>query len=282
MERLYEYIDTNFVYHHSIDRQPDPTDFPMHAHDTHELFYFLSGHGNYLVEGNPYPLRPGDLILLRTGEAHKLQIQSDRPYERKALSFHDTALASLRSGKLLLEPFYNRRLGDGNLYTAAELHNTTVGPCFQNLEDLARKGEPALAFSCFLPPILYEIRTIFLSRGTAVPPADLTAEIVEYINLHLCQDLSLDSISQRFYISKTHLNRLFRRAIGASVWEYITVKRLMLCRSKITAGVPAGKASVQCGFRDYSTFYRSYQKRFHAAPTQDVREQGNIDFPAYF
>ena len=279
MRRIYEYADANFVYHHSIDDAPRPEEYPMHAHDTHELFYFISGHGSYLVEGNPYPLRPGDIMLMRAWETHKLQIQSDRPYERRALSFRDEAVRHMEGGERLLEPFLNRGLGSRNLYTAAELHGSCVAACFESMERLAVKGEAALAFSSFLYPILCEIRDRFLERGPEPQrPPDLTAEIVEYINLHLCDELSLSSISSRFYISKTHLNRLFRQAIGSSVWEYIQIKRLMLCRSKIAGGMPAVTASAQCGFHDYSAFYRAYRKLFHAAPTRDHADLTGVDF----
>lgn len=283
MRRIYEYADASFVYHHSIDHRPDPAEYPMHAHDTHELFYFISGHGSYLVEGNPYPLRPGDLMLMRAGEAHKLQILPDRPYERKALSFRDQAVRPFDPDGRLMAPFTERGLGRRNLYTAAELHDSCVELCFQNMERIARAGEPELAFPCFLYPLLCEIRQRFVAQKEGErPPADLAAEIVEYINLHLCDELSLDLISSRFYISKTHLNRLFRRAVGSSVWEYIHIKRLMQCRRMIADGTPAALASAQCGFHDYSSFYRAYRKLFHAAPTRDYADLTGVDFVSGF
>lgn len=283
LRRIYEYSDAGFVYHHSIDEIPVPEEYPMHAHDTHELFYFMSGHGSYLVEGNPYPLRPGDLMLMRAGETHKLQIQSDRPYERRALSFNDSAVSHFDPDGHLMEPFVNRKLGSQNLYTAAELHGSCVKTCFENMERLAEQGNPGLTFQCFIYPILCEIQARFACREPSVqPPADLTAEIVEYINLHLCDELSLDIISSRFYISKTHLNRLFKQAIGSSVWEYINIKRLMLCRIKIAAGMPAATASAMCGFHDYSAFYRGYRKLFHAAPSKDHADLTGVDFVSGF
>ncbi|MCI8360263.1 MAG: AraC family transcriptional regulator [Clostridiales bacterium] len=283
MRRIYEFVNADFVYHHSIDDRPVPEEYPMHAHDTHELFCFISGHGSYLVEGNPYPLRPGDLMLMRAGETHKLQIQSDRPYERRALSFHNGSIGHFDPDGRLLEPFLNRQLGRQNLYTAAELHGGCVAACFEKMEALAQEGEPGLVFQCFIYPILCELRSLFAGREhIPQPPVDLTAEIVEYINQHLCDELSLDSISSRFYISKTHLNRLFKQAVGSSVWEYVRIKRLMLCRNKIAAGIPAATASLECGFHDYSAFYRSYRKLFHAAPSQDHADLVGTNFISGF
>lgn len=279
MRRIYEYADSDFNYHHSIDEHPDPAQYPMHAHETHELFYFISGHGSYLVEGNPYPLRPGDLMLMRSQETHKLQILPDRPYERLALSFNESAVRRLDPDGRLTAPFWNRRLGQQNLYTAAELHGSCVAECLRRMETLSSEVNPGLIFQSFLYPILCEIECIFLKRDPDTGrPADLAAEIVEYVNLHLCDELSLDIISSRFYISKTHLNRLFKQAVGSTVWEYITIKRLMLCRSKIAEGIPAYKAAAMCGFRDYSTFFRGYRKLFGTAPTEDHGEVSAVDF----
>ena len=40
-------------------------------------------------------------------------------------------------------------------------------------------------------------------------------------------------------------------------------------RRLILAGMPATRAAAECGFRDYSAFYRAYQKQFHHAPSDD-------------
>ena len=94
-------------------------------------------------------------------------------------------------------------------------------------------------------------------------------EILQYVNRHLYEELTLDELCRQFYISKTQLGRLFRAATGSTAWDYILVKRLIRARQLILSGVSITEASVCCGFRDYSTFYRAYKKRYDTSPTAD-------------
>jgi len=73
-------------------------------------------------------------------------------------------------------------------------------------------------------------------------------------------------LSERFFISKNHLNRVFKNATGVTVWEYIKLKRLIMARNSIFSGTPAIIACQSSGFNDYSAFYRAYKERFGVSP----------------
>ena len=75
-----------------------------------------------------------------------------------------------------------------------------------------------------------ELREVFLARrreeNGAVPRQNAGQALVAYINSNLAGDLSLDALSDRFYLSKSQLGRLFKQATGSSIWEYVLIKRL--------------------------------------------------------
>ena len=73
-------------------------------------------------------------------------------------------------------------------------------------------------------------------------------------------------LAKRFYLSKTHLNRIFKQSTGTTVWEYITIKRLFLAKELIAAGRQPTDVCTQCGFKDYTTFFRSYKRHFGISP----------------
>lgn len=52
-----------------------------------------------------------------------------------------------------------------------------------------------------------------------------------------------------------------------NAWEYIVLKRLVLARSMILDGVPVSDAAKDCGFQDYSTFYRAYTTKYGEPPS---------------
>lgn len=100
--------------------------------------------------------------------------------------------------------------------------------------------------------------------------------ILKYLNLHLSERQSIDSLSRQFYISKYYMMRRFKAETGYTIHGYLTEKRLLLARERIRAGEALGQVSEACGFQDYSTFSRAYKKRFGASPNAPIPEARSL------
>lgn len=274
MSKIYEFTDQTFFFHHSIDKKPNPQDFTMHAHEMCEILYFLSGNGRYRVEGSEYVIEPGSLILMRPSETHMLQILPDSSYERMAVHFVPAIVQGIDPRGDLLQAFESRPLGQQNMYSRSSINSELIHDCLKAMKtDSTDTYCRRLAIEANLYPILSEIRSAFLcgrNESSAGMHQDIVPEVIKYINYNLTSaDLSLDTLSEHFHISKSQLNRLFKQAIGSSVWDYILIKRVMAARQLLRAGQPANEVSQACGFRDYSSFYRFYKKRFSVSPRED-------------
>lgn len=93
--------------------------------------------------------------------------------------------------------------------------------------------------------------------------------IITYVNEHFSENITLDDLSERFFLSKHHLNRVFRKATGTTVRDYLINKRVVYVQQLLINGIPATLAASLAGFGDYTAFYRAYTKRFGHAPSQD-------------
>ena len=81
--------------------------------------------------------------------------------------------------------------------------------------------------------------------------------------------MSLPAIGDSLHRSVSQICRVFRRATGTSLWEYVVIKRLLAARELLRHGDSAVNAAFACGFSDYSSFYRAYVRRFGCAPGSD-------------
>lgn len=278
MGELYRYEDEHLWFHHTLDEHPQDHHFSMHVHEWSEIFCFVSGDARYLVEGNEYPLEPGSVLLMRGAESHRVRILSIKPYERYALHFSADLLLSLDPDETLLAPFEQRPLGRRNLYIPQDFSG--ISP-LTVLEMMAHPAETPrerrLNILCSLPLLLNILRHAFLSKVNEAADSisdNRIGEVVRYLNQHLAAPLSLERLSSRYFLSVSQLNRLFRKATGSTVWEYVLIKRLLAARRLIQSGIPAGKAAQQCGFGEYSAFYRAYRKRFGHSPREDGYKDG--------
>ena len=64
--------------------------------------------------------------------------------------------------------------------------------------------------------------------------------------------------------------RIFRNAVGTTVFDYIAYKRIGIAQHLLQMGIPAKEAALQVGYNDYSTFYRAYKKITGHSPAQDA------------
>ena len=260
MGPLFEYRDETLYCHHSLDQTPKPEDFPIHAHETPEVYIFLSGEGHFLVEGTSYTLSPGDILLMRPAETHKLVISPEKPYERIAIHFSEHLFDSLDPARALLRPFYRHPLGQNNLYPASE--NPALSEPFLDLQP------DKMEILARLMLLLAEAGRLHRAADSFGPDS-LSRQLVNYVNEHLFEPLSLNEIGRQFTRSASQVSRIFRQVTGTSLWEYVMIKRLMAARAMLQRGDTAINAAAACGFSDYSSFYRAYKKRFGHSPGAD-------------
>lgn len=266
MAEFFSYRDEDIDMHYSRDGKPVPSDFKMHTHESYELYYFAGGNGIYRVEGTPYPLEEGDILIMRPAEAHYIDITDNKPYTRLSVNFKANLFSYIDPDGKLLAPFNGRKIGTFNRYRAENFKSDAYSVFIKNI--MTDSPDRRVQTITNLLPLLNEISLAFGSVTETEINKSLDSKIISYINRHISEDITLDAICEKFYISKTHLCRIFKKATASTVGEYITVKRLVNARQLILSGTPPTKAYLQCGFRDYSVFYRAYKKKYGISPSK--------------
>lgn len=238
---------------------------PLHHHDFYEIYYFLSGKVEYLVEGISYTLFPGDLLLISPMDLHRPLIAPGEAYERIVLWIRAETLESLSSDADLRSCFGSGR----HLYHCA---HTPVPMLIERLSSefsSHTRGSELCARGLFFQ-LLAELLRLTESAGksldgeSSAPP--VVREVLAYIAENYSEDLSLESLSARFFVSKYHLSHLFRESVGVSIYRYILLKRLQNARQLLSEGESPGEVCRRCGFQDYTNFYRAFRRVYGSGP----------------
>ena len=118
---------------------------------------------------------------------------------------------------------------------------------------------------------MIQLNRISISGGTqyidTYSSNEKIVEIIDYINHNLTKELSIDNISDRFFMSRYYLMHSFKEATGYTIGNYVSTKRLLLARDLIQNGTPVKTACYECGFKSYSAFIRAYKKSFDTLPS---------------
>ena len=172
----------------------------------------------------------------------------------------------------LLRPFLDRRLGQRNYYPAAADPEGRLRAAFAGF---AFDSVPDVRLNLVARLLLFLTTLDGLQQTDAhLPAPGLQSQLVVYVNEHLFEDISLQSVADHFYRSRSQTARLFQQATGSALWEYVTLKRLMAARAMIQRGEAAGSACLACGFSDYSSFVRAYRSHFGHVPREDAGKNG--------
>lgn len=264
---LNEYSFGEVYIRHAIDNAPDAKDFTMHIHDRCEIYFFLSGDVEYLVEGSKYSLETNSLMIMRPAEAHAPKITGSCTYERYAINFPLSFASSIDPEGRLTKPFTERPLGKSNMFSSSEIDALLVKKLFSEMCSDNDEYGKRLAINTHLITLLDMINRAWGEKEKIKHKQQSNAQrIVMYVNDHLTDDISVPLLAEHFYLSTSQFNRVFRQATGAAPWEYITKKRLTIAKEMLRNGISAQEVADNCGFKDYSVFYRAYIKQFGKAP----------------
>ena len=269
------YLNEQFRLFHLKDQTRK--EFSYHYHDFHKVVIFISGKAAYHIEGKAYQLKPWDILLVNRHAIHRPEIDHSVPYERFILWIQNDI-----PWQELLKCFQKANDRSYNLVRLNSALQEKMKDILFELENSAKSdeyGREILTQSLFLQFMVY-LNRIFLEKQYIFDKKSYTfdsqiASILQYINHNLKEDLSVETLSARYYVSKYHLMRKFKQETGYTLHNYIVNKRLLMARTLISNGMPVTKAAQESGFAEYSTFSRAYRKQFKTTPSEELPHYSN-------
>lgn len=264
------YLNENFHYFHLKDTAGQELDF--HFHDFDKIVILLSGSVDYTVEGTSYKLKPWDILFVRNHMIHKAVIDVSVPYERIIIYLNSAYVDRFAPDSGLMDCFAQAEKRRFCLMRPDAEERISIGRCLENLERCADDdGYGAdLMRGTSLTQLMIQLNRIMQSNADMEKESaeynEKIAAVLSYINEHLSEELSVDELAARSYLSRYHFMRLFKAQTGCTVHNYIRQKRLNLAARLIREGMPAGRAASECGFSDYSAFHRAFTQTFGVSP----------------
>ena len=252
---------------------------PLHSHDYYEFYFFLEGDVSIQIGQETFPIKYGDLMLIPPHIPHRPIIHSHEvPYRRFVFWISQEYCSHL----MQLTPDYVYLMQYVQTSKTYLFHNDRI--TFNNIQSLIlrlieemhseRFGRDAQITLCVNDLVLCLNRLIYVRNVPSSPSEeqDLYRQLTAYIEEHLDEDLSLERLADQFYLSKYHIAHVFKDRIGMSIHQYITKKRLALCKEAILGNANISEIYQTYGFGDYSSFFRAFKKEYGISP-KDYRDK---------
>ena len=250
--------------------------YSLYFHFYYNILLIQSDTIHMQVNEMNYTLRRNDLILFAPQDFHRYYADEGESYCRWDCEFSYE----------YIEPFL---VQNEDVLRCFAPQNNAFCPIRHLDEATARELSDALsamralrtseeygsdtALRCALMRLLVRINHLFSSlpanaSGTVRDDYKKLTPILKYINSHLAENLSLNALSQRFYISKFHLCRLFKKTLGYTINEYITFRRVSNVAALLRQGYSVTQACEAVTPEGVSHFIATFKKLVGVTPKQ--------------
>lgn len=258
----------NFDYEIKLNSDNEWYMHKHHFHENYEILLSLSDAGSLFAESHLYPLNRGTLLILKNTTLHKTIANKCDLYERYVIHFPKETLSSISTKQTNLLYFLSKNnqcihLDENELQIMIQALQKCTKPKSKDF------GCDLLSDIAFIELLL--LTSSFIETKESIDASDTPnfskmAPVLEYIQSNLSEDLSLTSISERFFISKYHLSRTFKAATGFNVVDYIINCRVLKAREFLREGHSVQASGELSGFKNNAHFIRTFGKLSGISP----------------
>ena len=107
---------------------------------------------------------------------------------------------------------------------------------------------------------------LFQSQQLAtLPPVINDAQ--RYLDAHFTESISIAEVASRFFYTREHLSRLFRRYLNITITEYLAYRRISYSCQLMKSDATLADICYQSGFNSLSTFIRTFKQVTGVTPS---------------
>ena len=253
-----------------------PRQGERHSHEHYELYIHLHGGNLFSLERELFPMEPNQLVIIPPYRMHGLIY--DQPltdYERMFLNLPPETLERAGAGLIDLPALLERATAGGRY--AFPLTEEDAQKCKRCILRIAAAStDPLLRYDAWLSMLEY-VQVVAHAASSAAPeeaapalpsPYPLIQQVMNYLDSHYTEPLSLRDVADAFHISVSHLCHEFSRYNRHSIYDYVLYRRVITACAMIRRGEALTSVAYRCGFGNYNSFLRAFRKFLGVSPRE--------------
>ncbi len=262
------YADTFMISYRCEEQRTKDTD--VHTHNCDEILFIRRGNIQNFTGNGTAAYSGACIVYNKAGDPHLTLNTPGTAYERYNIRYSPVVLEK-HHVKLPVMNSFLCPIGaaDEILFTYADL-------LMQEYTPFNRSPEGERAKTYLLASLL--IRAFKLAQNYSMLPLPTYCayirSVLQYIGLHYAEDLTLDTLAQRFFVGKTKLCRDFRTYTGTTLASYITDLRIENAKEFLLSGSSVRRAAELVGYEYESNFIHVFRKTTGVTPLQFKRNAG--------
>lgn len=233
-----------------------------HTHDHTELFFIVSGKGQFLIQDQIFPVDVNNLVIINPNVAHTEDSLNAQPLEYIVLGIEGVELATSENSNgqfCILDHFESMEISScmRNILREMELKNT-------GYEDICQAYMEILIIRLMRSTSLAvqsEPQVISGNRQCAVAR--------RYIDMHFKETLTLEQLADEVHMNKYYLSHAFKREYGVSPINYMISRRVEESKYLLAeTDLPMSQISQLLGFSSLSYFSQVFRRSQNISPME--------------
>lgn len=232
--------------------------FPTHVDDHLEIYVLLEGESSFLIESSLYKLTAGDAVVIKPNEIHNCILEKDSVHKHMCFWFDC-------SNSFIFNDFLCHEFGENNLVSPPKEEKARLIELATLMKE-ATDNKDKHKFLYLSLEMLDIFRKNIVKKAPSKEYPELLKNIIKDIDQNFKEIKALNYFTDKYFISQSTLNRLFKTYLHTSPKFYLETKRLAYSRRLLKEGASVLYACMESGFTDYSNYIRLFKSRFYMTP----------------
>lgn len=248
----------------------------LHTHDHTEISIILAGESHYVIDGNSYVLKPGQLVFFNPGVSHSVEVAKQNVYRDFHIGFNanlkelGASHRTFEHGFTILNYQHERKkiLEICKALTYESAHQKTE--CKLMIESLIMQLYVLICRLLTVESKCHNEQTLGLNYPDKKKVVNF---ITHYINENYMHEISLEMFAKDIYLSQVYISKIFKEETGHSPIHYLIEKRLSTAKQLLeTETLPIKTISSKVGYEDAYHFSKLF-KKYYGYPPSDIRRK---------
>ena len=271
----YLYLQQNqLIVHNALERElPPGYSFCPHCHETVEIALVLDGSCDFMGNNEPLPVNTGELCIIFPHTIHGFTVRSKVPCRFLQAHIYPQYFLDIDPHVAQELPFIRHMTDERSAYFLRSCTPELLS-CMQRLcRETGALDTPfhrALANTYVVEMIFLLSRDITQThRQVFTIDNPLAIHAINYINSHIEQKMSLESIAEECHVSSRYLSQVFKKSVNITVNAYISIAKIDRAISYITSEqMQFSEVASILGFSSAQYFSTVFKKYTGVTPSE--------------
>lgn len=244
-----------------------------HSHYFTELFYVISGKGNFVVEEEIFPVKENDLVIINPNIEHTEKSYNANPLEYIVMGIDGLSFTFDKD---------NHQYSVYNFSNNKQEIRFNLKTLLNELEE-QKKDYELICLNILEVLLIYIMRHANYTLSVANIPSSKNinkecSKVKRYFDANYALDISLDNLADITHMNKYYLIHAFTKYTGMSPINYLNNRRIEESRNLLTTtDYSIAEISNVIGFSSQSYFSQAFKKKLGISPNEYRKQMKKKD-----